>query len=71
VKKTEAFGNMLKDVKRASADLKMTLLPKLANERIHGGMDWRVTEGDDKGTLVVEVIERKREGRSRVPTATL
>jgi len=74
VKKTADFGKLLKEVKEASKALKDALEPKLRGKvDLDAGTEWRVTEGDDKGTLIVEVIQKqKAEGsRSRVPTASL
>jgi hypothetical protein len=75
VKKTAEFGKLLKEVKDASKALKEALEPKLTSKSIdvNAGTDWKVTEGEDKGTLVVEVIQKQKPegGRSRVPTASL
>ncbi len=74
VKKTTEFGKMLKEVKAASAELKEALKPMLQSKGIiNASSDWRATEGDEKDTIIVEVIQRQRAetSRSRIPTETL
>jgi HSP90 family molecular chaperone len=75
VKKTTEFGKLLKEVKAASAELKEALQPMLKAKGIDvsAGTDWRATEGEDKGTILVEVIQRQKpEGtRSRIPTRSI
>src|SRR5258707_14150753 len=75
VKKTNEFGKLLKEVKEASKALKDALEPKLTNKGVDvkAGTDWRATEGDEKGTIIVEVLKKtKAEGsRSRVPTQSI
>lgn len=75
VKKTAEFGKLLKEVKAASSELKDLLKPMLKKKGIDvdEGTDWKAIEGDEKGTLIVEVIQRQKTEttRSRVPTETI
>jgi hypothetical protein len=74
VKKTAEFGKLLKEVKDASAELKQALEPKLKGKvDLDAGTDWKALEGDEKGTIIVEVIQRQKAEttRSRIPADTL
>lgn len=74
VKKTAEFGKLLKEVKTASAELKEALEPKLKGKvDFNAGTDWQATEGEEKGTITIKVIQRQKPEttRSRIPTETL
>ena len=75
VKKTAEFGKLLKEVKEASRALKNALEPKLSAKGIDvkAGTEWRATEGDEKGTIIVEVVQKQKaeSSRSRVPTQSI
>ena len=74
VKKTAEFGKLLKEVKVASAELKEALEPKLKGRvDLNAGTDWKAVEGDEKGTITIEVIQRQKpeSTRSRIQTEVL
>ena len=74
VKKTAEFGKLLKEVKAASAELKQALQPKLKGKvDFDAGTEWKATEGDEKGTIMIEVIQRQKaeSSRSRIQAEVL
>jgi hypothetical protein len=74
-KKTAEFGKLLVEVKAASKALKEALEPKLKLKGIdvNEGSEWKAIEGKEKGTLIVEIINRQKEesSRQRIPVTAL